>query len=126
MLFAFNSSIAMFISVIATFMSGLFVIFGGTGIPVPVGIALIILAAIGLAILLSSVPKLYTETLKNCNDNINGFIREQISISNRCFGKRKLSAQINLAFGLIVHDLITRADKRVTIPHSSFPRPRKR
>ena len=106
MLFAFNSSAAMLISIIATFLSGLFVIFGssGFGIPVPVGIALIILSAIGLAILLSSVPKLYTETLKNCNDNINGFIREQTSIANRCFGKRKLSAQINLAFGLIVHE----------------------
>lgn len=112
MLFAFNSSSAMFISVIATFLSGLFVIFGGSaiGIPMPVGIALIILSGTGLAVLLSSVPKLYSETLKSCNDDIDGFVKEQRAVSNRCFGKRRLSAQMNLVFGLIAHECLDEAE----------------
>ena len=111
MLLAFNSSLAMFISIIATFLTGVFIIINSNfALPIPLGIALIILSGIGLAVLLSSVPKLYNETLKRCSDDINGFAKEQKAISKRCFGKKKLDVLINLIFGLTAYERLDEAE----------------
>ena len=112
MLLAFNASMAMLISVMATLFAGIVVIFnnGNLAVPIPVGIALIILSGIGFSILLMSVPKVYSESLKRCSDDINGFAKEQKSIAKRCFGKRKLNVLLNLAFGLIAHERLDEAE----------------
>ncbi len=112
MLLAFNASMAMLISVMAALFAGIVVIFnnGNLAVPIPVGIALIVLSGIGFSILLMSVPKLYSETLKRCSDDINGFAKEQKSIAKRCFGKRRLNVLLNLAFGLIAHERLDEAE----------------
>ena len=112
MLLAFSSSSAMLISVIATFLTGLFVIVTNQqiGIPVHIGIALIILSFLGLSMLLSLVGKLYSETLKRCNDDIDGFVKEQKRIAKKTFGKTSLNVRMNLIFGLIAHEHYTEAE----------------
>ena len=112
MLLAFSSSSAMLISVIATFLTGLFVIITNqqVGIPVHIGIALIILSFLGLSMLLSLVRKLYSETLKRCNDDIEGFIKEQKHIAKKTFGNTSLNVRMNLIFGLIAHERYTEAE----------------
>jgi len=111
MLLAFNASMAMLISVMATLFAGIAVIFnnGNLAVPIPVGIALIILSGIGFSVLLMSVPRLYNETLKRCSDDINGFVREQKNISKRCFGRHRLNVLLNLAFGLMAHERLDEA-----------------
>ena len=113
MLFAFNSSSAMFISVIATCFTGIFIIANGGHFirPLPVGIVLIIISGIGFAVLLSSVPKLYKATLKKCHYDINGFAREQKVIAARCAGKKKLDIMTDLIFGLAAHEKLDEAER---------------
>lgn len=112
MLLAFSSSSAMLVSVFATFFTGLFIIFKSNefGIPIHIGIALIILSFLGLSMLFSLVRKLYEETLKRCNDDIDGFIKEQKRIAKKTFGKTSLNVRMNLIYGLIAHEHYTEAE----------------
>lgn len=113
MLLAFHSSAAMFISVLVTLFTGILTLFRHDfiNIPMPMSFALIILSVVGLMTLLTSVPKLYTETVKRCNDDIDGFVREQKHISGRCWGKAGLKVRLNLIFGLIAHERFDDAER---------------
>lgn len=106
MLFAFHSSAAMFISAVATCLTGIVIMLQGGyfAAPLPVGIGLLIVACIGFVMLFTSVPKLYQATLQRCHYDIGGFSREQKNIAGRCAGKKKLDVLINLIFGLTVHE----------------------
>ena len=117
MLLAFTSSSAMLISIIATFLAGLFIIIQSNTLEIPVyiGIALIMLSFLGLSMLFSLVRKLYCETLKRCNDDIDGFIREQKHIAKKTFGETSLNVRMNLIFGLIAHEYYTEAESMLML-----------
>lgn len=117
MLLAFSSSSAMLISIIATFLAGLFIIIQSNTLEIPVyiGIALIMLSFLGLSMLFSLVRKLYCETLKRCNDDIDGFIREQKHIAKKTFGETSLNVRMNLIFGLIAHEYYTEAESMLML-----------
>lgn len=112
MLLAFNSSMAMLISVLATFFTGICLIIQQEyfGIPTSFGIILIMLSVCGMIMLLSAVPKLYKETLTRCSDDIDGFVKEQNNIAKRSFGKKRLNTKMNLIFGLIAHQRFDEAE----------------
>ncbi len=112
MLLAFSSSSAMLVSVLATFLTGLFILIKNDefGIPIHIGIALIILSFLGLSMLFRLVKKLYAETLQRCNDDIDGFVKEQKRIAKKTFGKTSLNVRMNLIFGLIAHERYNEAE----------------